>query len=96
MKLFFSIFIALCISVVYTTKARYDGCKVFTLKVKTEDQLIKLTELSETFDGYDFWSDPSIGGLTDIMVPPHLISHFEEVINLLKLDVNLKVEDVQK
>lgn len=95
MRLYCGIILALSICLALASK-RYDGYKVFSLKVDNKEQLQKIIRLAESDNGFDFWSHPQIGGDTDVMVPPRLLDCFKKVANYLMVQYKIKINDVQK
>ncbi|XP_059610856.1 uncharacterized protein LOC132257834 [Phlebotomus argentipes] len=79
-------------------KARFDNYKVFTVQVENENQLEVLFEMEKTaFSSYDFWKNPSkVGNSVDIMVPPHKLSEFEEIMQSLQFSTSVKIFNVQE
>uniref|UniRef100_A0A1B0CK34 Zinc carboxypeptidase A 1 n=1 Tax=Lutzomyia longipalpis TaxID=7200 RepID=A0A1B0CK34_LUTLO len=78
-------------------KDRFDNYKVFTIEVDTEQQLSVLQEIEKVaFSSYDFWKRPTrVGQAVDLMVPPHKMSEFEEIMADLSFRKTLKISDVQ-
>ncbi|XP_059616969.1 zinc carboxypeptidase-like [Phlebotomus argentipes] len=79
-------------------KARFDHYKVITVAIENEEQLQVMRDLENTSSSsYDFWIGPTkIGRPVDIMVPPHKVSEFEEIMSTYHFKTNLKVANVQE
>ncbi|XP_063227975.1 zinc carboxypeptidase-like [Bacillus rossius redtenbacheri] len=89
---------ALCLLAgVLAEKARYDNYRVFRLTPATQSQVEALRALEENPDGLSFWTDVRAANLSvDVMVPPHKISEFSEIMDELRMESSLFISDVQK
>uniref|UniRef100_A0A1L8DQZ6 Zinc carboxypeptidase A 1 n=1 Tax=Nyssomyia neivai TaxID=330878 RepID=A0A1L8DQZ6_9DIPT len=77
-------------------KARFDNYKVFSVNVKNEEQ-VEVLQALEKMSSYDFWNGATkVGGVVDIMVPPHKFPEFEEIISRNNFEIDLKVSNVQE
>lgn len=79
----------------YSEKARFDNYKLYTLKINTSEQLQVLRDIEEHVEDYEVWKSATIGHEADIMVPPHKLGHFQDLINDFGFESNLKIENVQ-
>lgn len=73
--------------------SRFDNYKVYRLNVETEEQLSTLREIdnSATATGYEFWSGPTqLGRTADIMVAPHQMGEFSQIMT----DANIKATEL--
>lgn len=84
-----------CATITVGEKARFDNYKVHTLKVTTDEQLSFLQKLEEE-NSYMFWSAPTSKNDIDIIVPPHKLPEFEDLVKYLKVESSLKIENIQK
>jgi len=80
----------------FAAKSRYDNYKLYGVRPVTEEQAKAVAELELSTDSYDFWSAPSMVRDVDIMVPPHKIGEFEDLMNRLSISHEIKVENIQK
>lgn len=77
-------------------QARFDNYQVYSLQVENENQLKILRELGSNPNGFEFWRSAShIGRSADIMVAPHQIATFDELVKTINIKSNLMVENVQ-
>lgn len=92
MKTFLSL---LLLAVVVTTeKIRFDDHEVYSLDVKTIDQLQALRNI-ENNDGFTFWNTIALNRQVDLMVSPEKQSEFLQIVQELNLNHVLKIENVQ-
>lgn len=76
-------------------KIRFDNYKVYSVIIENVKQLEIIKNLEN--NGYTFWNHPMIGTKsTDIMVSPHKIGEFIEIVNQFNFNYKLKVDNVQK
>ncbi|PSN45347.1 Zinc carboxypeptidase A 1 [Blattella germanica] len=91
---------ALCILLlcaVKAEKATFRQYQVHRLIPTNEEQLNALRELEDNSNEMNFWIGPSyVGKAIDVMVPPHELPHFKEVLENLNLKSEIYIEDVQK
>lgn len=79
------------------TKIRFDNHKVYSLKIKNEEQLTVLRRLeSHPVDGYHLWNSVVPGKNADLMVAPHMFQDFQDLAESFAIEYELKVENVQK
>lgn len=79
------------------TKIRFDNHKVYSLKIKNEEQITVLRSIeSHPVDGYHFWNNVVPGKNLDLMVAPHKFQDFQDLADSLAIEYELKVENVQK
>uniref|UniRef100_A0A1B0DHR3 Zinc carboxypeptidase A 1 n=1 Tax=Phlebotomus papatasi TaxID=29031 RepID=A0A1B0DHR3_PHLPP len=92
----FSVVILLAFS--SAEKVRFDNYKVYKVQIDNEEQLHVMHEIEKAaFSSYDFWRSPSyVGNPVEIMVAPHKLSEFEEIMESLKYDYILKITNVQE
>lgn len=77
-------------------KARFDNYRVYSLDVQNEYQLNILNELSNNPNGFEFWRGAShVGRNADIMVAPHQIATFDELVRSIDIKSRLMVENIQ-
>ncbi|KAL6434373.1 hypothetical protein ACFW04_006055 [Cataglyphis niger] len=77
-------------------KARFNNYKVFRIIPTTEAQVEILRELEEISDGFSFWETPSfVGRNVDLMVAPHKLPQFYELMAQIGIPHQIHIEDVQ-
>ena len=76
-------------------KSRFDNYKVLSLFVKNENQFDVLKTIENSGSDYLFWNEIHLGDV-DIMVPPHKMPEFTEMMHDLNLKFNVKVDNVQE
>ncbi|XP_029161889.1 LOW QUALITY PROTEIN: zinc carboxypeptidase-like [Nylanderia fulva] len=76
-------------------KARFNNYKVFRLIPTTKSQVEILHEF-EVSDGFSFWEAPSfVGKNVDLMVAPHKLPEFYEIMGQLGIPYQVHIEDIQ-
>ncbi|KAJ9591302.1 hypothetical protein L9F63_002152, partial [Diploptera punctata] len=82
---------------VTSEKAKFYNYQVHRIVPTDENQLNGLIELENNPNGLNFWVSPSIVNReVDVMVPPHLLSNFEEILTDLELESEVHIKDVQE
>ncbi|XP_017893176.1 zinc carboxypeptidase-like [Ceratina calcarata] len=77
-------------------QVKYDNYKVFRVVPQTEEQLEAVKQLGSTSDAFSFWKEPStLQNFADVMVAPHKIAEFHEIMKKLNMSYELYVPDVQ-
>lgn len=95
MKLVFVL--AALVAVALAEKSRYDFYRVYTVQVNTLEQLDMLRMVQEQDLSYDFWTDvQDIGRPVDIMVPPHKLGEFSDLMDKNAFEHNIKIRNVQE
>ncbi|XP_055697296.1 zinc carboxypeptidase-like [Phlebotomus papatasi] len=79
-------------------KLRFDNYKVYKVQVDNEEQLKVMHQIERAaFSSYDFWRSPSyVGNPVEVMVAPHKLSEFEDIMSFLKFSYSLKIANVQE
>lgn len=77
-------------------KARFDNYRVYCLNVETVEQLKELRKLDGNSDGFEFWKLADVGKEADLMVPPHKLADFGELMESMKISHYLKIRNVQE
>ncbi|XP_011690613.1 PREDICTED: zinc carboxypeptidase isoform X2 [Wasmannia auropunctata] len=78
-------------------KATFNNYKVFRIIPTTEAQVNKLHLLEAIPDGFSFWQEPSfVGRNVDLMVAPHKLPEFYEMMTQIGIPYQVFIEDVQK
>ncbi|XP_017787824.1 PREDICTED: zinc carboxypeptidase-like [Habropoda laboriosa] len=91
-KIFVFAFVALATA----EQVKYDNYKVFRIVPKTAEQLEVIEQLEESSDGFSFWKEPStVENFVDVMVAPHNIPTFRDVMKTLEVPYDTYVNDVQ-
>lgn len=81
----------------FALKIKYDQYKVFTLAIENINQANVLQfAASNPNSEYDFWKSPILGQNAEIMVPPHKIADFNELVQSINISCLLKIENVQR
>ncbi|XP_076758952.1 zinc carboxypeptidase-like [Xylocopa sonorina] len=77
-------------------KVKYDNYKVFRVTPQNDEQLEIVNSLGQTSDSYSFWKEVSaVQKYADVMVAPHKIAEFEELMKQHNIPHETYVEDVQ-
>ncbi|KZC12084.1 PREDICTED: zinc carboxypeptidase-like [Dufourea novaeangliae] len=77
-------------------QVKYDNYKVFRVTPQTEEQFQVLDSLEQMSDSYTFWKEPSaVSSSADVMVAPHKIPEFIELMDKFGILHETYVEDVQ-
>jgi murein tripeptide amidase MpaA len=88
---------ALTVLTVSAEKVKYDNYRVYSLAVENEQQLAIMKEIENNPDGYRFWEFPTaVGHNVDIVVPPHKIVEFQDMVLDNQMKSKLMVPDLQK
>ncbi|XP_011160941.1 zinc carboxypeptidase [Solenopsis invicta] len=78
-------------------KATFNNYKVFRIIPTTEEQVNNLQQLQAIYDGFSFWTEPSfVGANVDLMVAPHKLPEFYELMTRIDMPYQVYIEDVQK
>lgn len=91
-----SVLLLLVGSLVAEKPVSFQNFQVFSVNVTNEHQLEGLGHLEESaLEGIEFWKSASgIGRRADIMVSPHQLATFENVLQNLELQSQVMVVDV--
>lgn len=83
-------------ALVTAEKIRFDNHEVYSLGVKTIEQLEALRNIENSpNDGYTFWNTLGLNRTLDLMVSPEKRSEFLKIVEELNLSHDLKIENVQ-
>lgn len=85
-----------CISVSFSSKVSFDQYHVYTLHVESAIQAKLLQTIESNGSGYDFWKSPVLGDWADVMVAPHKLADFEEIIQSANISYQLMINNVQR
>ncbi|EFN83243.1 zinc carboxypeptidase isoform X2 [Harpegnathos saltator] len=78
-------------------KATFYNYKVFRLVPITEEHLEVLRHLEESVDVFSFWRSPSyVNAPADLMVAPHKLPEFYEMMKNFDIPYNVHIENVQE
>jgi carboxypeptidase A len=92
--------ILIAVTVLYAVaaeKVKYNNYRVYSVAVENEKQLNLMKEIENNPDGYRFWEFPTtVGRSVDIVVPPHKIAEFQEMVIDNQMKSKMMVKDVQK
>lgn len=77
-------------------KDRFDNHRLHGVHIDTLDQLQLFRNLEDNTDGYLLWNYPVIGDTVDVMVAPHKLSEFSNLMEHYGLQVKLKIKNVQR
>ncbi|TGZ32134.1 Zinc carboxypeptidase a 1 [Temnothorax longispinosus] len=90
--------IVLCtvIGLIAAEKATFHNYKVFRISPTTNTHVELLRQLTEVSDGLTFWKEPTtVNTYVDIMVAPHKLPEFYELMAQIKAPHQIYVENVQ-
>ncbi|XP_072767276.1 uncharacterized protein [Anoplolepis gracilipes] len=78
-------------------RATFNNYKVFRIIPTTEPQVKILRELEDlVLNGFSFWESPSfVGRNVDLMVAPHKLPEFHEMMSQIGISYQIYIEDVQ-
>lgn len=89
--------ISLQLTICLCATVRFDNYHVYSIAVENVDQFSILQNIElYSNDYYDFWTSPSIGRESIVMIPPHKFADFEDLTKSLNLSYILKINDLQK
>ncbi|XP_032691436.1 zinc carboxypeptidase-like isoform X2 [Odontomachus brunneus] len=78
-------------------KASFENYKVFRIVPVTQKQVEFLRQLENLTDGFSFWQSATyVGRNVDIMVAPHKMPEFHEIMKQATMPYNVKIENVQE
>lgn len=77
-------------------KDRFDNYRVYSVQIDTLDQLQLFQNLEENSSGFLLWNYPVFHDTVDIMVAPHKLSEFNDMVELYNLKFNLKIKNLQR
>lgn len=84
-------------SVIFGEKARFDHYRVYSIDVKTDEQLNVLQELENQQDGLTFTRPATATEtLAEIIVPPHKFADISEFYEKFNLTNRIIIDDLQK
>ncbi|KAL6261345.1 hypothetical protein P5V15_006442 [Pogonomyrmex californicus] len=84
------------IGLVTADKATFHNYKVFRITPTTQTQVELLHRLMEIPNEFTFWKEPtSVNTEADLMVAPHKLSTFYEIISRIKAPHKVYIENVQ-
>jgi murein tripeptide amidase MpaA len=73
----------------------YNGYQVLTVAAETREQYELLKSLLMS-DKYDFWTNPKLGGYTDIMTTEELLPELKATFEAANMEYNVKIPNVGK
>lgn len=83
-----------CVAATATTKARYDKYKAVKINIATKEQFSAVQDLESL--GYILLGPlRNIGKESNIVVPPHKLAEFEEIVEKFKLNTTIVTENLQ-
>lgn len=86
----------LILSAAFANRATYDNYQVHRVLPDNQEQLNILKHLEDDPNGLSFWVGPSrIQKAVDIMVPPHILPRFNEILASLNLKSEVYISNVQ-
>ncbi|PNF39276.1 Zinc carboxypeptidase A 1 [Cryptotermes secundus] len=86
----------LILAVVHADRATYDKYQVRRVVPESQEQLEVLRDLEKNSNGLSFWVGPSrVQKAVDIMVPPHMLPQFDEIMASLNLRSEVYIKNVQ-
>uniref|UniRef100_A0A6M2E0R1 Zinc carboxypeptidase A 1 n=1 Tax=Xenopsylla cheopis TaxID=163159 RepID=A0A6M2E0R1_XENCH len=78
-------------------KILFNNYKVYRVTAGNYEQIEILKQLEKSSDAYNFWTEIGLPGKdVDIMVPPHKLEDFEQMLNYNQFSFRIMVDDVQK
>lgn len=84
-------------SVIFGDKARFDHYRVYSIEVKTEEQVNVLQELENQQDGLTFTRPATATDtVAEIIVPPHKFADISEFYEKFNLTNQIIIDDLQK
>ncbi|XP_011698098.1 PREDICTED: zinc carboxypeptidase A 1-like, partial [Wasmannia auropunctata] len=89
--------IILCtiVGLVAAEQATFDNYKVFRIATTTKKQAELLSQLGDVPDGFSFWQPPSVNKQTELMVAPHKLPEFYEIMAQIQAPYEVYIENVQ-
>ncbi|XP_623922.2 zinc carboxypeptidase [Apis mellifera] len=76
-------------------KIKYDNYKVFRIAPQTKEQFEIVRNLEDVSDAFSFWKEPNAEGIADIMVAPHKIPEFYDMMMKLDIPYDIYINNVQ-
>ncbi|XP_028046670.1 zinc carboxypeptidase [Monomorium pharaonis] len=77
-------------------KVTYENYKLFSLVPASQAQL-SILHLLKHDGSFNYWQEPSfINQEVDIMVPPHKLTEFTEILSIFKFSYTVKIENIQE
>ncbi|XP_011872350.1 PREDICTED: zinc carboxypeptidase-like [Vollenhovia emeryi] len=88
--------IILCtVGLVAAERATFDNYKVFKITPTTQPQVDFLKQLVDVPDGFSFWYSPSVNKQAELMVAPHKLPEFYEIMAQIQVPYELFIQNVQ-
>ncbi|XP_011160936.1 zinc carboxypeptidase [Solenopsis invicta] len=90
--------IILCtvVGLVAAEQATYENYKVFKVIATTQAQAESLNQLTDFSDGFSFWLEPAVNREAQLMVAPHKLPEFYEIMAQIQVPYKPYIEDVQE
>ncbi|GFG31000.1 hypothetical protein Cfor_07987 [Coptotermes formosanus] len=86
----------LVLSTAFADRATYSNYQVRRVFPENQEQLEVLSELEKNPNGLSFWLRPfRVQKAVDIMVPPHMLPQFNEIVASLNLKSEVYISNVQ-
>lgn len=79
-----------------SAKDKYDNYHLYGAIPHTDEQVKQLDQIEQYLHEYDFWSLGNKNIESTIMVPPHKLSEFEEIMESLNITYSIKTKNVQE
>jgi carboxypeptidase A len=76
-------------------KARFDNYRLYSVQIENQDQYEAMKYLEEHSDSYDFFEPAILNGEAEILVPPHMYAHFDEISQNLNMKTKLTINNYQ-
>uniref|UniRef100_A0A336MCF7 Zinc carboxypeptidase A 1 n=1 Tax=Culicoides sonorensis TaxID=179676 RepID=A0A336MCF7_CULSO len=84
------------LGVISGEKVRWDNYQVWSLAVTNDNQLKVLQDIELRPDGYQLWGSVThVGKFVEIVVPPHKLEDFHEIIKNYNFKSNILTENLQ-
>jgi len=88
--------IILCmVGLVAAEEATFENYKVFQIATTTQEQADLLNQVADLSDGFSFWKSPSVNKQAELMVAPHKLPEFYELMTKLQVPHKVFIENVQ-
>lgn len=88
--------VALIIGDVLSEKARFDNYRVYSVHIDKSEDFAILQRLENLREGFQIWNRPAVGQTADIIVPPHKLADFNDVLHRFGLVASIKIFNIQE
>ncbi|XP_018362908.1 PREDICTED: zinc carboxypeptidase-like [Trachymyrmex cornetzi] len=95
MTIMWSIILCTIVGLVASKQVTFDNHKVFKITTTTSTRTELFNRLAKNSDGFSFWKASSVSKQVDLMVAPHKLPEFYEMMAQIQAPYEVYIENVQ-